>query len=311
MDSRIQKQKGCFVGGIQRFSTEDGPGIRTTVFLKGCPLKCAWCHNPELISPQFAVLYKKKKCIGCGSCIDACPKKAVSMGEEGVVTDMERCDNCLICVEECPAEALYTKSRTLSVDEIFEEIEKDRDFYERSGGGVTLSGGEILSHASFAAAIAEKCHAAGISVAADTSGYGRYEDLHRLAELSDHILYDLKQMDKEKHIHFTAVSPERIWDNLIRLSEDEKIREKIIIRVPFIHGVNDDEENVQALCQFMLKHQLKTVNFLPYHSMGISKAREVGIIQDKFETPSDETLEAVRTLFQEKGINVTIMGHEE
>lgn len=304
-------KKECFVGGIQRFSTEDGPGIRTTVFLKGCPLKCAWCHNPELISPEYAVLYKKKKCIGCGSCMEACPKKALSMGTDGISADMELCDGCLICVEECPAEALYTKSNSFSVEEIMEEIEKDRGFYENSGGGVTLSGGEILSHASFAAEIAQECRKAGISVAADTSGFGRYEDIHRLAELSDVILYDLKQMDKEKHIYFTGVSPERIWDNLLRLSADEKIREKIIIRVPFIHGVNDDEQNVQALCSFMRRCSLKKINFLPYHSMGISKGREAGIIQEKFGTPSDEILESVREYFLENGMEVSVMGHEK
>lgn len=311
MAALAKKELSCFVGGIQRFSTEDGPGIRTTVFLKGCPLKCAWCHNPELISPEFALLYKKNKCIGCGQCVESCPKDAITFTEAGPAIDEDSCDGCLICVEDCCSEALYTKAKMRSVDEIFAEIEKDRDFYEHSGGGVTLSGGEILSHAAFAAELARRCKAAGISVAADTSGFGKYEDLHTLAEISDVVLYDLKQMDEERHFAFTKVSPQRIWDNLKKLCEEETLRDKVIVRVPFIHGVNDDWENVDRLLAFMQKLGLRTVNFLPYHSMGIAKAREVGIEQEKFTTPSDDHLAAVREKFVRAGMQVTVMGKEK
>lgn len=303
-------KNSCYIGGIQRFSTEDGPGIRTTVFLKGCPLKCAWCHNPEMISPYFMLLYKEHKCIKCGQCIKNCPQGALSFENGAIFTDMIKCAKCMKCVKTCPAEALYTKSNEMTVDEVIEEVVKDREFYEASGGGVTLSGGEILANASFAAEVAEKCRELGISVAADTSGFGKFGDLMKLAEISDVILYDLKHMDRETHKKLTGQYPDIIWDNLIRLSEYPEIKKKIIIRVPFIHPLNDSTENTDALCKFMKKHGLDTVNFLPYHSMGISKAKEVDIIQDKYEEPSEDTLAHVRKKFEENNIKVTIMGKE-
>lgn len=304
------KKDSCYVGGIQRFSTEDGPGIRTTVFLKGCPLKCVWCHNPEMISPYFMLLYKENKCIKCGLCIKSCPQGALSFENGTIFTDMIKCARCMKCIKACPSEALYSKSNEMTVEEVIEEIVKDKDFYEASGGGVTLSGGEILANAPFAINVAEKCRDIGISVAADTSGFGKYDDLLALAEISDVILYDLKHMDRETHKTLTGQYPEIIWDNLIRLAEDPDINRKIIIRVPFIHPLNDSVENTDALCKFMKQHDLKTVNFLPYHSMGISKAREVDIIQEEYAEPSEDTLIYVRQKFEENGINVTIMGKE-
>lgn len=304
------KANSCYIGGIQRFSTEDGPGIRTTVFLKGCPLKCAWCHNPEMISPHFALLYKKTKCIRCGHCMKNCSQKALSFENDLISADLTKCNRCLKCVKGCPSEALYSKSNEMNVDEVIEEIVKDKEFYDASGGGVTLSGGEILSNAQFAINVAERCRKLGISVAADTSGFGRYEDLLELAKLSEVILYDLKHMNKEAHKILTGQYPDLIWDNLIKLSEIPDINKKIIIRVPFIHPLNDNIENTDALCDFMIKHNLHIVNFLPYHSMGISKAREVNIVQEEYAEPSAETSNNVRKKFEENGINVTIMGKE-
>ena len=304
------KRESCYVGGIQRFSTEDGPGIRTTVFLKGCPLKCAWCHNPEMISPYFMLLYKEHKCIKCGQCIKSCPQGALSFVNGAILTDMIKCDRCMKCIKACPSEALYSKSNEMTADEVVEEILKDKDFYDASGGGVTLSGGEILANAPFAINVAQKCKDIGISVAADTSGFGKYDDLLELAGLSDVILYDLKHMDRETHKKLTGQYPDIIWENLVRLSEDPDINRKIIIRVPYIHPLNDSVENTDALCEFMKQHSLKTVNFLPYHSMGISKAREVDIIQEKYAEPSEDILAYARRKFEKNGINVTIMGKE-
>ena len=304
------EEKTCYVGGIQRFSTEDGPGIRTTVFLKGCPLKCAWCHNSELIEFRFRLMYKEEKCIRCGQCIRHCPSGALIMGPSGIQIDDDKCTGCRQCIEQCGSEALHTKSNVYTVEQLMTEIEKDRDFYESSGGGVTLSGGEILSHADFALAVAKECRKRGITVAADTSGFGKYDDLKAIAEQAEVILYDLKHMDRQKHIELTAQDPEIIWNNLIRLTEDG-FGDKVIIRVPFIHPINDDQENVQRLLEFMKRYGLRQVNFLPYHNMGISKAREIGVVQNEYEAQTDEYLEEVRDLFVKNGIITVVMGKEK
>lgn len=305
------KKDSCYIGGIQRCSTEDGPGIRTTVFMKGCPLRCKWCHNPEMISPKFALLYKEKKCIKCGLCIKSCPQNALSFKEGKVTPDISRCNMCKKCVTTCPSEALYTKSNEMTVNEIVEEVMKDKEFYDASNGGVTLSGGEILSNMPFALNVAKRCNELGISVAADTCGFGKTEDILALAKIADVVLYDLKHMDRETHHILTGQYPDIIWKNLQTLAKDSELREKIIIRVPFIHPLNDSYENVDALLNFMIENKLKTINFLPYHKMGISKGREVNIIQEAYEEPSEQTLAYVRKKFEDANIKVTIMGKEE
>lgn len=300
----------CYVGGLQRFSTEDGPGIRTTVFLKGCPLRCVWCHNPELISPEFRLMYRKNTCIGCGSCIETCEKKAISYNGEDMTVDYKKCNQCLACVKACCSGSLYTKANYMTAEEVIKEVEKDMDFYRNSNGGVTLSGGEVLSHREFAYTIAKKCREKGISVAIDTSGFGQYEDLHKLASLSDVILYDLKHMDREAHKKYTGQHPDLIWNNLIRLSKEDSLRKKVIIRVPLISGVNDTEENIRTLCGFMKAYRFEEINLLPYHNMGISKGKRVGISQKEYEAPSDETLMAIRNYFINNDIKAIVMGKE-
>ncbi len=303
--------KTAYIGGIQRFSTEDGPGIRTNIFLKGCPLRCRWCHNPELLDSHYGVLYSPGKCILCGECAAKCPAGAIRPGEGRIEIDRSICQGCGTCVENCCTTALHAKSVRYTMDELMAVVEKDRNFYETSGGGVTLSGGEVLAHGEYALEIGREVKKRGFSLAIETSGEGSREQLHALAEISDWILYDLKHMDPAQHKFYTGVTPERIWENLTKLAEEPDLRAKIIIRVPLLHGVNDSTENIAALRDFVLACGLTTVNLLPYHNMGIGKAREAGMVQEEFETPPDAVLTRAAGQLRDVGIHVTIMGHDD
>ncbi|MGE4354113.1 MAG: glycyl-radical enzyme activating protein, partial [Oscillospiraceae bacterium] len=211
--------KKVYIGGIQRFSTEDGPGIRTTVFLKGCTLACKWCHNPELINFDYTVLFQKQKCIGCTACLKSCPTGALSLSESGVNIDKTLCRHCGKCVDACCSGALHTSSVQMPLEEIMASVRRDREFYENSGGGITLSGGEILANPDMALRIAAAARDEGISVAIETSGYGNFEKLRALAELSDWVLFDIKHTDEARHRFYTGVSCALIQQNLQRLSE--------------------------------------------------------------------------------------------
>ena len=197
------------------------------------------------------------------------------------------------------------------MDELMKVVEKDRNFYETSGGGVTLSGGEILAHGDYTLTIGQEVKKRGFSLAIETSGEGNWEHLHSLSEISDWILYDLKHMDPVQHKLYTGVSPERIWENLTKLAQEPDIRAKIIVRVPLIHGVNDGEETIETLRNFLTARGLYVANLLPYHNMGIGKAREAGMVQEEFATPPDDVLRRAAGQLRDGGIQVTIMGHED
>lgn len=271
----MNRAKGI-VFDIMHFSVRDGPGIRTTVFLKGCPLRCQWCHNPESQSPKPELMFRPNLCIGCLECLEACPEGAIRTDGDVPVVDPERCVLCAACTEACTADARQIAGRELSVPDVMAEVLKDRPFFEESGGGVTISGGEPLQQPDFLAALLQTCQLEGLHTALDTSGLAAWDTLKSIAPLVDLFLFDIKAVDDETHIRFTGVSNRLILENLARLSRSGA---RILLRVPLIPGVNDSPQAVQALGELACGLPgLLGVELLPYHEAGVEKYRRLNRI---------------------------------
>jgi pyruvate formate lyase activating enzyme len=294
---------------IKRYSINDGPGIRATVFFKGCPLNCKWCHNPESISPKVQKLFTSSKCIGCGECCRICPVGACTLTPDGVVTDEELCTLCGKCAEVCPTLAMEMSGRYYSVADILEIIKKERPFFDQSGGGVTFSGGEPLLYPGFLIEVLEACGRQGIHRAVDTSGFVRKETLLQVAQHTDLFLYDLKMVDAEKHKHYTGVDNQLILDNLTALAE---YGSEIQVRIPLIGGVNDDSDSVAAMAAFVsgLQGEKKAVNLLPFHDVAKGKDEKLGQKRDLAALcePSSASLQAAIEAFAGYGVAATTGG---
>jgi pyruvate formate lyase activating enzyme len=252
---------------IQRSSLNDGPVIRTTVFFKGCNMRCAWCHNPETLSMMPELMFYPSKCIGCGKCFGACPVGAHRMENGEHIIDRKLCESCGQCTEVCYAEALVMSGKEMTVDEILSEVRQDKAYYETSGGGVTLSGGEVLCHVEFAAELAEACHREGISVAIETNLSMPYEHIKPLLDKVDVIMADLKILDDELHQKYTGLSNQTTIENIQRIREIP-----MIIRTPLIHGVTATEENLRGIAKLLWgKENLIYYQLLNFNPLGASK----------------------------------------
>lgn len=265
---------GC-VFNIERFAIRDGPGIRTTVFLKGCPLRCLWCANPESMSPTPQLFYLENLCTRCYRCIDACPNKATTKAPDGAIKiDRSLCQACGKCVEACPNKAREISGKLMTVDEVLEEVRKDALFYQNSGGGVTFSGGEPTYQPEFLWHLLKASWESGIHTALDTTGFVKPDVLKKLLEHTNLVLYDIKHMDPAKHKELTGVDNRLILENARMIAVMGK---PMIIRVPLIPGHNDSQGNIKALAEFMLSLGLKRVDLLPYHSLGKIKYYRLGM----------------------------------
>ena len=295
---------------IQHFSLHDGPGIRTTVFLKGCPLSCLWCQNPESHKKEVQLMVNSNLCKGCGKCLQECKQNALSFGADGITVDRDKCIVCGACAAVCRNKALTAIGQVYTSAEVLDEVTKDMQFYNNSGGGVTLSGGEVLMQADFSAEVMRLCKEAGISTAIETTGFGKWEKVKQVVENADLVLLDLKHMNSETHKRLTGVPNEIILENAEKISR--KLKKPIWARIPIIPGENDSDDNIKATAEFVVsKLDIETpVHLLPYHNMGDSKKVLLGYENygETYEPPSDERMEYLKSLMEEKNLKVFIGG---
>ena len=295
---------------VQHYSIHDGPGIRTTVFMKGCALRCLWCQNPESQSTRPELFFDSEQCKGCGTCVQACPEGAIELYDGRSWTNRKLCMGAGKCAEVCPHEARNVMGRYVTAEEIFKQVAGDAIFYQRSGGGVTLSGGEPLAQPRFAMSLLKLCKDASIHTALDTCGYAPWDTVRQVLDYVDLVLYDFKHMDPVEHEKCTEVSNDLILDNARKIHHELSI--PILARVPIIPGYNDSVENIEATARFIateLGNSIK-VHLLPYHRLGETKyerlekpGKSVSI-----EPPSEERMSGLKKIVESFGLTTYIGG---
>ncbi|MBW1809775.1 MAG: glycyl-radical enzyme activating protein [Deltaproteobacteria bacterium] len=295
----------CTLFCLQRFSTEDGPGIRTTVFFKGCPLTCPWCHNPEGLSPRPEIMWKRVTCLGCGDCVKVCPLNTIQQNRGTISIDRSNCDACGLCVEECPSNSLEKVGDEYQLDQLVDEVLKDRTFFSTSGGGVTLSGGEPLLQQQFVVQFARLCHEAGLHVALDTSGFTKREWFGPVLNWVDLLLFDLKTLDPEKHKQFTNVPLELVLSNLEKAS---KKRIPIWVRTPIVPGYTADKNNLRDIACYLKENipTLERYDLLAFSNMCSAKyqmlERPFALADEQLLT--SETMQSLTETVRAAGIDV-------
>lgn len=303
--------KKALVLNIQKFSLHDGEGIRSTIFFKGCGLHCLWCHNPESQNYNPQLMIYEERCRGCGTCIEACPYGALSLGENGKIQlDKDKCNGCGKCVDFCAYDALEIAGEYYTAEELVDEVRKDMILYEESGGGVTLSGGEVMSQsAEFLLDLIKRLNRLGIRVNIDTCGFAPWKTFETIAPYVDTFLYDIKMINTEKHLLFIGNGLDVILENLIKLNE---INAKLNIRIPIIGKVNDELSEMEKVSDLLVDHKIKVkqINLLPYHNTGSTKYERLGITYEDeiMSVPSDETMENIKKIFQQSGFNEIYIG---
>lgn len=303
MTNCIQNQGLIFL--IQSYSTSDGPGFRTTVFTKGCPLRCEWCQNPESWHSYPELMTHDDLCLACGKCVEICPEQAITLNTgSGRKIDRDRCSRCFDCVEVCPARALTTVGEYMSVDQVMTEIEKDELFMVRSGGGVTVSGGEPLLQAPFLIELLKACKERGLHTALDTCGHAPWTVLEKVLQYVDLVLYDIKHMDPRTHLEATGT------DNSLALANLRKIPKgiEVWLRIPLIPGFNDSASDLEQIIMLSREISAKKISILPYHKYGDGKYHNLGmeIPLSEINTFSREKLEEIKAYLEKSGVPVSV-----
>jgi pyruvate formate lyase activating enzyme len=306
--NEVGANKGI-IFNIQHYSIHDGPGIRTTVFIKGCPLRCFWCQNPESQTLKPQVFFNSEKCAGCGKCVEACPEGAIEIIDGHSRTNRKLCKVCGNCAEVCPNEARNLMGRYVTAGEVFKEVYEDTIFYQRSGGGVTLSGGEPLAQPEFALSVLKLCKYASLHTAIDTCGYAKWSILSRVLDYVDLVLYDFKHMNPIRHKKHTGVSNKLILENARRIYHERSI--PMLARVPIIPGYNDSVKNIEATAKF-IANELGTsvkLHLLPYHRLGETKYERLEQNNSvSIEPPSEKHVLELEHIFKSFGLTTYVGG---
>ncbi|AQM60072.1 MULTISPECIES: choline TMA-lyase-activating enzyme [Clostridium] len=309
----IERQARIF--NIQKYNMYDGPGIRTIVFFQGCPLRCKWCANPEGMVKKNRVMFKRNLCENCLECVDVCPvgiHKINSITNTHEINRSIDCVGCKKCEEACVKSAINIIGENKTISELLEIIEEDRTFYEMSGGGVTLGGGEVLMQPEAALSLLMACKNAGINTAIETSGYTKTETILKIAEFTDLFLFDIKHINSDEHFKWTGVRNEQILENLKNLLQNKF---NVQIRMPLLKGVNDSEEAITKAMEFLLPYKeyknFKGIDLLPYHKMGVNKYNQLGVEYPVYGDPSlsDEDLNRIESYIKRYNMNAKVVRH--